>query len=160
MLLKKRHRIAPGWTPVYDRYGNLTNEPPIATLEVIHTGVDSAQNFSAKLTDKLLKTGLCSFDGEQFVLHTSPDRLLYTIQAWPGEYRCCHCGAMLLGAEADGSLQRDHLMQYHSGIPSPDPSNPAGYRLVTSYECELNAEQHALYQRPEGSPVSHWRGKK
>ena len=144
MLLKREHE------PSDD------GEPRFVGVEVRHTGIDAAQNFSTTLVAQAMAEGWMSIDGNVLTLHAANGDLRYTVKRTPGYY-CCHNGAPMpisAAAYGDGALAAVEARQYlkangFEGVASPDPNNPAGYERINWYECELDAAQHeALRARP------------
>jgi hypothetical protein len=145
VLLKETHVIPEGWVAKRDARGTLLNEPPVATLEVKHTGTHDTQTFSRDLIDRLIADGVCSMSKGRITLHTAQGDLCYTILRLPGQYLCCHDGVVILGGTLRGDVQREYVATHFPGVSSPDPQNPSGYRCVSGYECILDAEQHAMW---------------
>lgn len=158
MRLKRRYDIPEGWEPERSEDGTLTNPLPIAGIDVQHTGVDASQNFSRRVVDAGVQQGWLTLSKGKLILHTNQEDLVYTVARTPGLY-CCHCGASL-GEDATGQSGQEHVRAMHKDEPSPDPSNPAGYRRTHAYECTLDHDQHVRWQRPAGATVSGWRGGK
>jgi hypothetical protein len=143
MQLKRHYAIPEGWEPVRDAEGRLTNPLPVEGISVKHTGTHATQNFSRRLVDAGIAEGWMSMSRGMLTLHAEEEDLTYTILRMPGMY-CCHCDAKLED-DPSGATGRAHLAAEHAGTPSPDPSNPAGFRVTNAYECELDEEQHARW---------------
>lgn len=137
-------------------------------LALGHTGTHAAQNFSADFVAEAVAGGYAALDGDTLRLTVQTgageDTLRYAIKRRPGYYSC-HDGqpipisdlaqrealsgiARLAAAEARAWL----AAHGHAGKASPDPQQPAGYAVTHSYECELDAAQHARYRLPAGTP--------
>lgn len=67
--------------------------------------------------------GWLTLHANQLVLQGDKGALVYRVDRPPGIY-CCHCQAPM----ADGPEALAHVGRAHPGQPSPDASNPAGYR--------------------------------
>ena len=119
--------------------------PAIAGVDVVHTGIQAEQNFSTSLITEFIKLGIAEIEGEQLILHTASDDLIYTIKRTPGRW-CLHCGEKLPD-DAGGELARLHMAMNHNGESSPSANDPAGYVWLTYFECVLDAAQHAQYQK-------------
>jgi hypothetical protein len=148
----------------------------VSHVSVVHTGTSPEQNFSGRLVDAGLADGWLAISGTRLTIKTDGEPLNYTITRPPGYY-CCHDGkAITLSQRARDERLRDPThaklaaaearayMEKHGflGKPSPDPQNPAGYRVADHYECKLDAEQHAKFnvqamkaRRAEGPAASH-----
>jgi hypothetical protein len=113
-------------------------------IEVEHTGIQEAQNFSTGLVVEALKAGWMELAEGKLILKAEPEALKYTILHEPGRY-CLHCREKLPDDEK-GELAQIHVLTEHLGAASPDPSNPAGYIKLNAYECMLDSKQHAKYQ--------------
>lgn len=113
-------------------------------IEIEHTGIQEAQNFSTGLVIDALKAGWMELGKGKLILKAEPESLKYTILREPGRY-CLHCQAKLPDDE-NGELAQIHVLTEHPGAASPDPSNPAGYVKINAYECTLDPKQHAKYQ--------------
>lgn len=143
MLLKRLYDTPDGWVAERDADGRVTNAPPLKGLRLYHTGTNPAQNFSRRMVDTGLAEGWLTLGKGLLMIDTEQETLEYTIVRTPGTY-CCHCDARLED-DPSGASGRAHVTQAHAGTPSPDPSNPAGFRVTSAYECTLNEAQHALW---------------
>jgi hypothetical protein len=131
----------------------------VSHVSVVHTGTSPQQNFSGRLVDAGLADGWLSISGTRLTIKTDAEPLGYAIVHPPGYY-CCHDGkeiklsqrarderlrdpthAKLAAAEARAYMEKAGF----AGKASPDPQNPAGYRVIDHYECKLDAEQHAKF---------------
>jgi len=157
MLMKRLYDIPDGWEPQRNERGELLNPLPVAALSLKHTGTNPEQNFSRRMVDAGLQEGWLSMARGTLTLHTTEDDLAYTILKTPGTY-CCHCD-MRLDDDPSGASNRQHVEREHPGEASPDPANPAWYRVTNAYECVLDEAQHARWMRPEYATVSHARWK-
>jgi hypothetical protein len=152
----------------------------VSHVSVVHTGTAPEQNFSGRLVDAGLADGWLAISGTKLTIKTDAGPLVYTIVHPPGYY-CCHDGkpitlsqrarderlrdpthAKLAASEARAYLEKNGFL----GKPSPDPQNPAGYRVADHYECKLDAEQHAKFNvqamkasRAAGPTASHKQAK-
>jgi len=128
--------------------GELLNPPPIAHVEIRHTGTHAEQNFSTSLVEAAVADGWMTLGRGKLTVHGKPEDLVYTIKRGPGHY-CCHCGERLPDAAAfvapkvTGGMQ--HVAAVHAGEKSPDEGNPAGYCRLNHYECVLDAKQHEKF---------------
>jgi hypothetical protein len=123
-------------------------------VSLAHTGVSPEQNFSTGLVTQGLQEGIMEIAGDTLVFHVFPEDLIYTIKRQPGRY-CLHCGEKL-SDDAGGELARLHVAQYHAGVESPDPSNPAGYEALNHFECVLDDAQHEKFQLKEPARAPHF----
>lgn len=162
MQLKQLYDTPPGWQKVLNKRladgslmvpgkpeNDLLNPPPLIGVELWHTGKNEPQNFSDRLVDKYLAAGIVRFDDDGSLLMNvthdgKPVVLRYTVKRRPGSY-CMHCGEYI-GDNSDvtGANSRAHVAEKHADA-APIPGHPAGYERIHHYECELAAEQHALY---------------
>lgn len=122
--------------------------PPLAHVELRHTGTTAGQNFSGGLVEAALREGWMTVSPGKITLHVQPEELVYSITRMPGRY-CCHC-AEKLPDDATGELARAHVGGLHAGVPSPDAQHPAGYCMLNHYECVLDATQHERWKAPRG----------
>jgi hypothetical protein len=143
MLLKRLYDKPADWEPERAPDGRLLNPLPVVGLSLHHTGTHKEQNFSRRLVEAGLAQGWVSMAKGQLILHTEDEDLTYTIVRPPGQY-CCHCQADV-GDDPSGQAGRDHVAQAHAGAASPDPANPAGFRMSHAYECVLEESQHARW---------------
>jgi hypothetical protein len=153
MLLKRHYNIPAGWAPERAPDGTLLNPLPVDHLEVKHTGVHPEQNFSRGLVDAGLAEGWLSMSRGKIIVHTAQEDLGYTVLKVPGTY-CCSCDEAL-GEDQSGETGRRHVAANHAGEKSPDPNNPAGFRVTNAYECVLAKEQHSKWQFGEGTAVPY-----
>lgn len=102
---------------------------PVSHIEVRRAG--PLQNFTPRLLFKGIDEGWVSIDGDTIKLKTKP-KLTYHVLRKPGHY-CAHCDAALAGE----TEARAHVAEQHDGEISPDPGNPAGYRVDNFFACEL-----------------------
>jgi len=135
--------------------GACLNTPPLAHLEIKHTGTSPEQNFSDRLIAAGLAEGFISLAKGKLTLHGKPEDLNYTVKRLPGYY-CCHCGASLPDAGrmvAPGvTAGMQHVAEAHAGKKSPDESNPAGYRRINAFECALDSKQHEKFRLKRAEP--------
>jgi hypothetical protein len=156
MLLKRLYG-----QPGPSRLGESVPESVTLTgLRLVHTGTHVEQNFSRQLIDTLVREGFCTLQRGKIILHTEEADLEYTILYTPGQYVCCHDGYVIADGTARGDAQRAYIEKWFPGVPSPDKSNPAGYRLVNGYECVLDVQQHEHWKSPSSATVSHYRGER
>jgi hypothetical protein len=178
MELKRHYRFPAGWKPDYNvsdlkrvsdanplglkdperDEGVVLNPPQIDHFEIRHTGNHEAQNFSEGLVEAGRREGFLTFAQGKITLKCKPEDLNYKILRGPGYY-CCHCGKQLQDANffiknASGEQTKttrgmQHVETVHKGAKSPDLGNPAGYRRVSGYECELDAAQHRRFSFAE-----------
>ena len=52
-----------------------------------------------------------------------------------------------------------HVRQRHPGAASPDLNNPAGYRRLNGYECELEGEEIDRRPTADGPTSPHKRAR-
>ncbi|MDL1909703.1 hypothetical protein FBQ81_03265 [Chloroflexi bacterium CFX6] len=119
--------------------------PKLAGVEIEHTGVDAEQHFSTSLVTEYVKLGIMEIAGNRLTLHAAQADLHYTIVREPGRW-CLHCGEKLPD-DVNGEMARLHMAMKHNGAPSPDESNPAGYKWLTYFECALDAAEHDRWQK-------------
>ena len=121
--------------------------PELDYIALGHTGTQPEQHFSVGLVTEMLTKGFMEIDeaANQLIFHTHPVDLVYAIVRRPGRY-CLHCGEKLADDQG-GELARLHVAQYHNGVASPDPDQPGGYEAINYFDCMLDAEQHARYQK-------------
>ena len=122
--------------------------PELDYISLGHTGFSPEQNFSVKLVTGLLEQGIMEISGDELIFHVHPEDLHYEILRTPGRY-CLHCGEKLTD-DATGQMARLHIAQEHAGEESPDPGNPSGYVAINYFECRLDAQQHAKFQKLPG----------
>lgn len=139
--------------------------PPAALgVQLKHTGINPAQNFSVDLVMQAVSSGWMSISGDTLILHAAPEDLHYAIVRRPGYY-CCHDGkripiselamqealtqpqAKLAAAEARAYL----ALHGFAGVPSPDAQHPSGYLRCNAFECVLDSAQHDKYQACRGA---------
>lgn len=128
MLLKK----------IYD------DEMQLNYVALANTGVSPEQNFSTSLVIDFVKKGIMEIKDETLIFHVQPEDLVYKIKRKPGRY-CLHCSEKLPDDEK-GELAQLHVVEKHQGVPSPDPTNPAGYVYLTYFECVLDSKQHEKFK--------------
>jgi len=166
MLLKRHFKLPENWAPVRNirdgatgalkdvkkPEGALLNPPPLDYVELRHTGTNPEQNFSTGLVEAGLAEGWISIGQGKLTLRAKPEDLVYAIKRGPGHY-CCHCGEripdanqFLPGQQGEVTVGMRHVAEAHPNTPSPDPSNPAGYCRVNSYECVLDEKTHAKFR--------------
>ena len=158
MLLKRHHTKPEGWVPVRNvrgpdgqltvpslSEGDCLNPPPLAFVELKHTGTTPDQNFSQDLIEHGMREGWVKFDQGKLLLDVKPEVLRYTVKRTPGRW-CLHCGVSLI-EDGTGALSRAHVKAEHDGVASPDPSVPAGYIKIHAYECVLDSTQHAKFKK-------------
>lgn len=163
MLVKRLYDIPEGWEPQRDAHGVVHNQPPPQDRVLLkHTGTNPEQNFSRRFVDGGLQEGWLSLGRGKLTMATVTQDgenvdLEYTVLKQPGTY-CCHCEAKL-DDDPSGASNRQHVTDLHGEAESPDPTNPAGYRITNAYECVLDEGQHARWAVPEYATVSHARWK-
>lgn len=113
---------------------------PLDHVRVLSTGATPLQHFSPRFVLGAAGEGWLRLERDRIVLDVrdpagEPVGLVYRILASPGVF-CCHCGKRL---GAGDQVARAHLEQLHAGEASPDPQNPAGYRVDNFYRCELES---------------------
>lgn len=127
--------------------GDCINPPPLAFIELQHTGTAREQNFSEALIMGALRDGWASFDdGGVLLLQVQPETLRYTVKRTPGRY-CVHCHARLPDNDPTGEQSRAHVAAEHKGVTSPDPAWPSGYAVIHAYECVLDSAQHEKFKK-------------
>jgi len=103
------------------------------------------QKFTQKYLDAGLEEGWLSMSGGKITIsNLEGDDLAYEIVRKPGHY-CCHCD-MSVGGSKGGAK---HCNEQHSGIASPDPGNPSGYRLDNFYSTVNHAATVNLTTKEE-----------
>lgn len=117
-------------------------------ISVAHTGVSREQHFSTSLVTEYLKLGLMELHDDELIFKTYPEHLRYTVIRVPGRY-CLHCGEKLPDDQS-GELARLHVAMQHTGNPSPDKNNPAGYEAIHYFDCMLDVDQHEKYKAVPG----------
>lgn len=112
----------------YDENGNVTG--------VIVSQASRFQNFSKGLVDEGIGGGWLSTQRGKIILHGSKGDVPFTVLRGPGTY-CCTCGEMLPeGTTAAAAAANIEHTSAHG--PSPDPTNPAGYRTDNFFACALD----------------------
>ncbi len=110
--------------------------PPVVGVRILRAG--RVQRFTQNLINGGLQEGWLGMAGGRITITAEPENLTYRIVRVPGAY-CCHCDAPVPGgltvALAAESLA--HVAQVHPGDESPDPHNPAGYRVESCYGTVL-----------------------
>ncbi len=109
--------------------GALLEPWPLKHIEVVEA--NDEERVARGFVDRALAEGWATLDRGKLVLHTRP-KLTYRVVRTPGVY-CCHCEAEL---DAGNQTARAHVTDCALGEPSPDPENPAGYRVTDIYELE------------------------
>lgn len=145
-------------------------------VRVLDTGTDPEQKFTGEFIQEGLAMGFFSFpdmDGEtlrairrqplggqwpevnsgKLILHAEPEDLVFAIKRGPGRY-CLHCGERLhdetrsdltRGAKL-GDAARQHVAEKHAGKPSPDPTEPSGYKWYDHFLVTLAQGQHEMFK--------------
>lgn len=121
-------------------------------ISLAHTGTTREQHFSTSLVTEYVTLGLMEIKDGALLFHVYPETLRYEIAREPGRY-CLHCGEKL-NDDQNGEMARLHIAMKHKGIPSPDPSNAAGYEAIHYFDCILDAKQHEKHQFVKGTIVS------
>lgn len=99
-------------------------------VEILRAG--DTQNFSTRLVAGALQEGWMEMINGKIIVKSQPENLVYKIVKEPGYY-CCHDGKKL----EDAIMAKNYVESNFSGVPSPDPNNPAGYMKINHYECVL-----------------------
>lgn len=123
-------------------------------ISLADTGKAPEQHFSTGLVTELLTKGFMEITDQTLIFHVHPEDLIYEIKRTPGRY-CLHCAEKLID-DAGGEMARLHVAQYHALKHSPDPNNPAGYEAINYFDCVLNEEQHAEYQKQGNGVVARF----
>jgi len=124
----------------------------LAGVAVIHTGTHEGQNFAPRYVERAVSEGWMSLSRGTLTIHAAGADLVYKIVRGPGRW-CCHCGEKLPDDDhPKGELARQHVAEKHAGKKSPDPSNPAGYVLVSGEQCTGDAATHKKYKAKPGEP--------
>ena len=102
------------------------------------------QRLSQNVIDGGAREGWLSMGRGVITLHGVDGDVVYHIVRTPGGY-CCHCEApveIVRTIDADGlTLGARHVRDVHGGAPSPDTSNPSGYRDEPYYTCVLVGDE-------------------
>lgn len=91
------------------------------------------QAFSEKLVGAGLRKGWITPTEDNVLVFRDADgkpSAAYKILHEPG-YQCCHCRNPFPSGEAAFA----HVVQKHPARPSPDRSNPMGYKKSHQYDC-------------------------
>lgn len=160
MELRRHYHISEGWTPVrnsLDANGRLTNPkrapgavlnaPGLSHIEVYDTGTTPAQHFTSRFVERGKEEGWLTIENGILTIYAEPENLVYRVLRVPGRYSCFD--GRKLPDDDTGALARAYLAEHHAGQPSPDPENPAGYRMINYYDCLLSAEQHERFRIKE-----------
>jgi len=107
-------------------FDHSSGKPVPAGVKLIRAG--SRQNFSQGFIDGGLAEGWLAIGGGKLTFTTDKGPVVYTIARQPGMY-CCTCEQKL-----DDSRSAQMHVAAHKGA-SPDPCNPAGYRVDNFYAC-------------------------
>lgn len=86
------------------------------------------EHWSPNLVEEGIAEGWMSASAGKFVVDGEGKQLTYRVVRAPGTYSCFT--GEKLGGEAEA---RAHVAEVGKGKPSPDPSNPAGYRVDNFY---------------------------
>lgn len=109
-------------------YDHESGEPVVSGVKVLRAG--KAQNFSPSFIEGGAAEGWLSMAQGRITIHGADGDIVYVIARAPGMY-CAHCEQKLDGA----GEAKTHIDSRHGGDKSPDPLNPAGYRVDNFYAC-------------------------
>ena len=96
-------------------------------IKVLRAG--DKQRFASEMVERAAGEGWLTLCGGKIMLDTRPP-LSYRIVRAPGFY-CCHCAIKL----SDATGAKAHVADKHTGMISPDQSNPAGYERIHFFDC-------------------------
>lgn len=115
-------------------YARTTQGPDVD--HVIPERVNKVQKFSPSLIERGVHQGYISTGDGKITFKTPPGTppVVYKIVELPGEFRCCHCNALVDG---DPKNAKAHIDTQHPNTPSPDSNNPSGWKQELVYTCEL-----------------------
>ena len=102
---------------------------PIAHVELVEAR--ERENLPTAFVDRAVLEGWATLDRGKLVLHAKP-KVTYTILRGPGRY-CCHDDT---GPFESAEAAAAYVAANFDGADSPDPDNPAGYRVDNFYACE------------------------
>jgi hypothetical protein len=114
------------------------------------------QHFSPGLIDGGLAEGWLSIGQGVITIAGEAGPVAYRIVRAPGAY-CCHCDAPVGGPERqspgnDGLTEgQRHARDTHGDTPSPDPLNPAGYRIEAHFTGVLIGDEVETLTREEAA---------
>lgn len=86
------------------------------------------EHWSPSLIETGIAEGWLSASAGKFVVDGEGEKMTYRVVRAPGTYSCFT--GEKLGGEAEAKA---HVAAVGKGKPSPDPSNPAGYRVDNFY---------------------------
>lgn len=141
MLIKRHYdHEAPKerWVKRRGANGAVREVPPLKGVE-LKSELKPRAHFTPDFVRAGQKAGFITISGNVMLLTTvNAGTIRYRVEREPGYY-CCHCGAEL---EDAGQVHEDgktggqhHVADEHSGAPSPDRNNPAGYERINFYDC-------------------------
>jgi hypothetical protein len=88
------------------------------------------EHLSPNIIERGVSQGWLTMGGGRVIVHGSDGDVVFQLVRYPGYY-CCHCDTTL----EDSSAAVAHLKAAHKDVPSPDPSNPEGYRCDNFFTC-------------------------
>ena len=109
-------------------FDHSSGEPVLDHVKVLRA--KDIQHFSTKFLEQQMASGLVSINNGVITLNTVPE-LKFKIVRGPGYYVVFDNHPVADAAEA-----RTYIEANFKGQPSPDESNPAGYRKDNFYACE------------------------
>lgn len=123
----------------------------ITALQVKHTGLRPAQNFSRRFVEDGVAGGYMVLGEGTLTVKAKPEDLNYAVTRQPGYY-CRSTGQRIpISAMAWASPSRDRLACAEAqkwlasqGLEATD------YEVTNAYECVLNDKQHAKYRGVPG----------
>lgn len=127
-----------------------TAAPVVSHVQIMHTGLQAAQNFSDRLVEQAVVDGWAVLYENKLVLKGDPEDLEYTVQRSPGYY-CVSSGEripisemawrrMKITGVGDLSQREAAAWLLTRGKAAND------YEVCNAYECVLAEEQHAKFK--------------
>lgn len=130
MILKKKFK------------GNDQGETVFAGYEFVSVGANPKQNFHLHQIETYQKQGVVEIGKDAITLKCLNGDFKFAINQEPGIYCLLDDKKWPLDGEdvpqkMRGQVARDHIAAKHKGKASPDPENPAGYRVQRYYATTL-----------------------
>lgn len=108
--------------------------PRVIGVKMLRAG--RVQHFSAGFLDGGQGEGWLIRTADAVTIRATTGPVVYRLIRGPGAY-CCYCEAAIPDAgtllEPGLTIGRKHVLSQHGDALSPDPTNPAGYRVEHHY---------------------------
>lgn len=135
-------------------YTEMNGNKVVTGVRVLRVG--NRQKFSPNFVQIGNAEGWLFIGGGQLVINCQDNgELKFDVKRYPGAY-CCHCQKPI----PDANLLKDgktmgmwHVEQNHPGKMSPDRNNPAGYEVVSYYDCYRTGTQINHPSVPAGNAI-------